>query len=460
MGPEVLSLGMTSLQLVAGVSAMLLAPWLVIKAVGAFRGHQYLPIAVIMATVVPALLVVAAREGVIGEESVPTLVGYSTVAALIFVGIHQLAERHRATALGVALLAFGLIEVWAALTNAQLGDGVKVIGQIAIIMIGPALMAGLYTADLSRSNKAGLIAFTGALVCGISLAAWLLNPEPYLVGTSERAGGGLLQERFIGVANNPNTFGMIAAVTLIAATLRRGWSMWVVALVALPALLLTGQRAGMMSALVLAAGLGVTRTRHTTGRVLIAFAFLALMVPLFQSVYTSDEVDSDQSFADRQDAWGFVLGHASDLWLSGWGPAGLFERTRLDGIGDGLHHAHNEAITALAIGGIPMLVLLVLVMVQGARAALRNRAPADRNVVGLLALVPFLVFESPLHTGMNPMNVPQVASFYLVAAALTSVTVGTGDSSQAGSQPAPPTARHRHRPIGASARPRRNSQTR
>ncbi|WP_244242174.1 O-antigen ligase family protein [Nocardioides seonyuensis] len=449
---------MTSLQLVAGVTAMLLAPWLIIKAVGAFRGHQYLPIAVVLATVVPALLVVAAREGMFAEEGVPTLVGYSTVAALLFVGLHQLAERHRGTALGFALLGFGLIEVWAALTNAQLGDGSKAIGQIAIILIGPALMASFYSADLSRRNKAGLVAYTGALVCGISLAAWFFNPEPYMVGTSARAGGGLLQERFVGVANNPNTFGMIAAVTLIAATLRRGWSMWVVALVALPALLLTGQRAGMMSALVLAAGLGVTRTRHTAGRVLIAFAFLALMVPLFQSVYTSDEVDSDQSFADRQDAWAFVLGHVSELWLSGWGPAGLLERTRLDGIGTGLHHAHNEAMTALAVGGLPMLFLLVLVLVLGARAAVANRAPADRNIVGLLAVVPFLIFESPLHTGMNPMNVPQVASIYLVAAALTSVAIGTGDPSQGGSHPPPPTARHRQRPIGAAARRSRNRQ--
>ncbi len=424
-----------------GIALALLTPWLVMSGLRSFRRNQFLIVACTLTTAVPAIMVVLSRQGAIATDSVPTLIGYATVAAIGLVVIHAVTTSPQLTSLAWACLGFAAIEVASAVYTQQLAPGIQGFGQVAVLAVGPVLLASLHSCDLSRDTQSRLVALLGGFVCSISLLAWFADPESYTVQTTERIGVSLLEQRFIGVANNPNTFGMIAAATLIAATLWTSRLRWLLVLIAGVALLMTGQRAGLMSAVILVAGLAITLARHAAVRLFVTACGVAIAIPVMQGVLSSPEADSDQSFDDRQEAWRFVSSHLSELWFSGWGPSGLVERTRAAGIGGGLHHAHNEFFTALATGGLPLVVALVLMLLLGARSARANRSTLDRNIVGLLALIPFLVFESPLHTGMNPMNVPQVTFFFLVVATLTSPnTVGAGGSSDDSTQAPPATA--------------------
>ena len=279
-----------------------------------------------------------------------------------------------------------------------------------------------------RSDFQGLAVVATVVMCG-NLILFLLN-EPWAFSGSQLRG----------ILQNPNTVGLLVALTLpIELSLvstssgikKLGWSLGVV--VSGTGLLLSQSRGGIVAASVGAAGYMLFR-RSPSGRrqllalvtVVLAASSLLLLIPALQPGPVRDVVARFEGTGEvaggsgRTTAWRL----AAEIWrqrpLTGWG-FGTTEFTfgvrslEIQEVFTGLH-PHNALLeTLLEIGPLGLGALLVALLVPCMGARPRSLSDFHAGLTGAFFAGLTLMF---VESGLTSAGSIKAFLFWLVAAAL------------------------------------------
>lgn len=309
--------------------------------------------------------------------------------AALAIGIGALAQRRGQLPREVVglLLAGAAVLVFSAIMGnapeaALLGRWPRYEGVVTLgIYVGAAwLGARLLRADSAAHRNLELAIAVVATVLFIESVAEALGMHPLGVADAERTGG------LLGNATDLGIIAMIAAAMLLRPAIAgRLWWAGVGTVAAIGTVALSGSRAAILGTLVAIGFLALTSTSLGLRRgALVAFGAMVAAVAVIPQA--RDRLFSGDTVAGRELLWRESLNLIRDHPLTGVGPSGFFDAIpqyhfaawiRDVGPDSPPDSPHMWILQAAAVGGLPLLLLALILAVVIARSALRAVQDAE-----------------------------------------------------------------------------------
>lgn len=402
------------LRWIVAIALVLILPVVAVKSLR-YLARNMLTLAALLVTIVPASAVFLLRQESISPNQAVVIAGAGGALCLGLCVLPALESPARPAKGAGLVLTFASIELFAALLNGQIEISLYGIGHTITILAAPVLAFSALR-SLPRHQIATMVLVVGGGLIGASYVLEFMAPSG-APSDQSRFGIAATLGRLSGVTTSPNAFGAVGlAFTLAALSAKRGRSRVLLVTIALPAVLLSQQRAAVLGAVL--GGLTFLYYRQKIVFILTAIAVTALaLLPSSPFLVNSSATTDDTTVQSRLVVWRYVGQHWTEAIPYGWGPQGLRERSLALGLPEAYSHAHNQLINALVVGGVLMLLVMVGLIVRMLQVLNRaDQADLVQQLVLILGLAPLFLFESPMQTGMNPLTQPQVAVVWLVVA--------------------------------------------
>lgn len=374
-------------------------------------------------TVVSGSLLTVLRR--VDVNSTPVLAAGSVAltAILVLVALRAFREPEAQRGMVVTALLLTLVEV---IYLAAHPTGIKQHAQeLVALVFMPGLLMQAFTSRASREQLLSLAYRATAFVTLGSLAIAVLAPDlAFSHGYSDARRLNLfgLTLRLGGFTPHPNLLSITALLCAVLAFGLRRRERWVIAALALTAIVLAESRSALVAAAITAAVWWVFKGGSLVARTVLV-APPALVVLLLAGSFTgSDEgtaLTSDVATNGRYRVWDLVLEQFAANPFTGYGPLAFQPDSGSPLLAAGLLHAHNQVLQGVAeaglLGGALTLVLLALMVAAAWRARADPVFPAA--VTAFLLTAPTEPFLTLHLYGLNYAIVPAAVLIVILAAA-------------------------------------------
>jgi O-antigen ligase len=297
---------------------------------------------------------------------------------------------------GVGILWVVLL-YWVTGAVSNLNAGLSM-GRLSFFIV-PVVFIVAWRYRPSYRDALSLMMWVSLAVCGASLLLALVNPSSAFEGTA-RVAHILSHERLVGVLDDPNTLGPLAAIGVVLWWRREGWLSVLGVSVCGLALVASDSRAAWIGCAAAAIVLVVGRrhqARPFSRRLLILGGTLLALAATLLILTIALAEQGHLSFTGRSEIWQYVadrwdespiLGHGPQVWPS------LISSGQVPVWWGQAHNQFFQSLYTTGLIGVGLLALLVWFWTAANLCFARDGYLLPLALEALIAVI--AVFESPL----------------------------------------------------------------